>query len=338
MAHRIEEHDMQEGLVQAWHGKTLITPDLSLENNWLTRWDLVPVVLEKRGEPTRWNVLECSDLPGVEIGQPYNPETFQPIDNKAFLEMIRSSISGTSHKVVSVGSVRNRGRVFVSIELNGMEKFKAAKREFSAFLNFGNGHDKSSVLWINTSNICTVCDNTFSFNLVAVEGKNSSRSDDINISQRHTKNVKLKLPGIADVIDRAIGVQAEFKLELDQLNDVEISRPEARNLFAGFIGRNIEDRKEGLSKRAFNIVGELESLFVSGRGNHGRSLADSFQAVTDYYTHTSAGGWDRPFRQMQSSEYGAGLQAKREFWREVRDEDKIQSLRQNGIELLTNTK
>jgi hypothetical protein len=52
-------------------------------------------------------------------------------------------------------------------------------------------------------------------------------------------------------------------------------------------------------------VDELQSLFRSGRGNRGQTLADVFSAVTDYYTHQGAKS-DNPWRQIESSEYGFG--------------------------------
>jgi len=341
MADRIYQYDKQQGREQAWHGKTEIVTDLTLDQNWLRTWDLVPVPMEKRGKPSKWTILECSDLgEALEIGQPYNPGTFQPVNNAAFLDMVKASIGGTGHRLVSVGSLRNRGRVFASIELIGMEKFKAAGREFGAFLNFGNGHDKSSVLWVNTSNICTVCDNTFTCNLVNVENKAVKVDDDnLRITQRHTKNVVLRLPAVADLIDRAIGVQAEFKLEMDKLAEMAIDASGATQLFAGFVGRNIPvaNRKNGLSTRSFNTVTKLGDLFLNGKGNRGETLADTFQATTDYYSHYSSGG-DNVYRQIISSDYGAGNVAKQAFWGMVRDPDLRQKTRELGLELLTNTK
>jgi len=343
MADRIYQFDKQQGRQMAWHQKTEIVPDLSLDNNWLTTWDLVPVPMEKRGKRSKWTILECSDLgEQLEIGQPYNPETFQPVSNKDFIEMVRQSIAGTPHIVASVGSLRNRGRVFLSIELCGMEKFKAAGREFGAFLNFGNGHDKSSVLWVNTSNVCTVCDNTFTINLVSVENKiispNLPDDDNLNLRQRHTKNVKLRLPELSKLVDKAVGVQAEFKLELDKLAEISLTTDTAQNLFAGFIGRNIPkaNRVKGLSTRSRNTVNRLSELFVRGAGNRGETLADAFSAVTDYYSHESSGG-NNVMRQVMSSEYGAGNAAKQDFWRIVRNpEDRLATV-EVGTELLANS-
>jgi hypothetical protein len=334
MADKIEQHDIHEGTEMGWHGKTVVRPQITLEDNYLRKWDLVPVVLEKRGQPSKYSILECDDVEGLEIGKPYNPNTFQPINNALFLELVKMSISGTEHRIVSVGSTRNRGRIFLSIELRGMEKFKAAGREFSAFLNFGNGHDKSSVLWANTSNTCTVCDNTFSMNLFAVENKakkDKDTSDDIAVRQRHTKNATLRLPEIGKLIDKAVGVQAEFQIEFDKLAYMPVSLNDARNIFTGFLTR--DSKPDKLSTRTQNTVDTLATLFSSGRGNHGKDFSDMVSAVTDYYTHTSSRG-NNPMRQVESSEYGAGLVAKHSFWEGVRNRDIVGQWFVNGDKLL----
>jgi hypothetical protein len=331
MAHNIMQLDVQEGLAQAWHGLTQINTDLSLDNNILTKWDLVetPLCFEN-GEKCGFSILKCSDVNHI-IGVPYNPETFKPISNANFIQLVRDSISGTKHKVTSVGSVRNRGRVFISIALNGMEEFTAAGKHFSAYLNFGNGHDKSSVIWANTSNTCTVCDNTFSANLFSVETNKQSASDDIRARMRHTKLAVLKLPALAALIDKAVGVQGEFAIAMDKLAKIPVSRPEP--LFAGFLARDVVDTSKGLATRTLNTTSRLVELFKQGAGNRGESLADAFSAVTDYYSHESSGK-DNRLKQLVSSDHGAGQSAKSDFWKIVNSGDKVADTIEHGQKLL----
>lgn len=340
MAHRIEQHDKQEGTTMGWHGLTIVKRLITLADNWLRQWETVETPLYfEGGEDSGFKVLRCSDVPGLTIGSPYNPDSFHPISNAAFLDLVQASIGGTQHEIVSVGSVRNRGRVFLSLKLCGMDKFTAAGRKFSSYLNFGNGHDKSSVLWVNTSNTCTVCDNTFSANLFSVEDGRNPQGDDIKTRLRHTKLMQLKFPALATLIDKAVGVQGEFQAELDKLAKVEIKPVPAEQLFAGFIGRNIAqaDLDKGFAARSRNTVNRLVTLFGDGsKGNRAENLADAFSAVTDYYTHESSGG-DNRMRQVLSSEYGAGMTAKADFWRTIRDNDKRQETIERGQTLLAHT-
>ena len=62
---------------------------------------------------------------------------------------------------------------------------------------------------------------SFEAHMEAIWGAEIDENDvNLKISQRHTKNVKLRLPEIAKLIDKAIGVQAEFKLEMDRLEQL----------------------------------------------------------------------------------------------------------------------
>jgi len=346
MAHRKFEHDEIFGIVQAWHGLSkLIKRGLKIRDSWLASWDYEAHALTfEDGKPTPFSTLTFDDANGKRrfVGQPFNPDTFTPVTNADFIKMIDDATQGTKHVLASLGSIRNRGRVFVSYELQGMETFKAAGREFSAFLNFGNGNDKSSVLWVNTSNICTVCDNTFGFNLATVENKDArnrgsqtEESDDLSARVKHTKNAKLKLPELAKMIDKAIGVQAEFQLALEQAANESVKVEQAERIFAGFVGRN-QKAETALSTRAQNTVEALVESFQRGRGNSGENRADLFSAVTDYYSHASSGGDDR-MKQFVSSEFGAGSERKGEFWAIVRDDKRIVETEKHGESLLLAT-
>lgn len=311
MAHLILKNDKQQGIQQAWHGKTIIKPNISLDDNWLNEWDIEcrPMYFED-GSQSDFDIIQCTDDNSIKIGAPFNRETYKPLSNKDLLGLVRDCVIGSKHEVVSVGSYRNRGRVSISLKLNGMEHFEAAGRQFGAFLNFGNGHDKSSVLWVNTSNVCTVCDNTFSFNLFQrVVG------DNVSAKQRHTKNAKLAFPEIALLVQKAIGEQTRFKLELENLAKNPCNLDLAKCWFAGFQVESVkietlEKTKEKtgnvFSTRSLNMQNRIGELFETGDGNHGNDYADLFNAITDYYSHESSGGEKSFQRQIESSEIGNG--------------------------------
>lgn len=80
----------------------------------------------------------------------------------------------------------------------------------------------------------------------------------------------------------------------------------------------------------------MVTLFQDARqGNHGRDAADLFSAVTDYYTHESSSGEDKQ-RQFVSSEYGAGLQRKQDFFAVLQDGERLKKVYARGLELCAN--
>lgn len=336
MSLRKFQHDKVQTTIPTWHNlEDRFEPgQLTMENCWISQWDIKPVELFlPNGKPSPFRTLVCTDNEEILVGNPFRP-SFVPVLNSDFVKMIQDAIAGTGHEMVSCGSIRNRGRVFVSFKLKGMEKFKAAMREFSAYLNFGNGHDKSSVLWTNTSNGCTVCDNTFTRELERVENKDSSGSqlesdDDLRLSVRHTKNVQIRLPDLSRTIDKAIGVQAEFQLELDKLAKIACNETQAEALFTGFL---VPAKAEEISTRTENRTTRLVQLFRGGAGNDGDGMDDAFSAVTDYFSHESVG--DNVEKQFLSSEFGASSTAKNRFFDLVTNDEKREATIARGNQLL----
>jgi hypothetical protein len=333
--HNIEENDRQEGTEQAWHHLTVIRPDFSLSNNWLLEWDVEPrqtFIRKQSGDLVEvpFRQLVCTDNETILVGYPYNPETYKPLLNSEFLKLAQDCVAGTQHKLVSAGSVRGRGRTFLSFKIEGLESFRAGGRAFDAYLNFGNGHDKSSVIWANTSNTCSVCDNTFSANLYSAMRSGSEQLDGNRMSARlrHTINFDAKLPDIVDLVEKAVGVQAEFAQAFESLADKPCTPAVARNVYAGFIAA---PDVQTLSSRGRNLADQLVDLFAHGRGNRGETRADVFSGVTDYYSNLVGRDAQKRF---VSSEFGNGAQRKRDMWAIVNDDEAFSQANARGEKLL----
>lgn len=314
MAHEIKEHDKQQGRKQAWHGLTDVREDLTLDNCWLKDWDYAPQAVTVNGKETPFMVLGVSDEPELFIGRPYQKKTFKPVLNTVLIAQIAEAIKGQNLTLESCGTVLNRGRLFLSFGL-AEAKFQAAGREFEAFLNIGNGNDMSSPLWVNTSNTCTVCNNTFTANL-ADKG--------LVMSVKKTQFSDFKLADMGRAIKAMITGQKAFAKALGTLAGLKCDDKTAREFFAGFLTVNPENP---LSTRSEGIVERLTVLFKSGAGNDGNDFSDVFQAITDYYTHEAAnaqGDAGANWKNWISSEFGAGKQSKIEGW-EILTNDKTRA-------------
>ena len=328
MSHGITSRDRQEGRHMGWHNLTQINEVLDLKNNWLTKWDIQEVGLKTVGDiEVPFKILTGTD-DNEFIGKPF-AGTYTPVSNKAFLDMIGEAISGVKGAVVeSVGSVNNRGRVFVSLSIKGMDKFKVGKREFLDYLNFGNGHDQTSAVWTNASNTCTVCDNTFSMNL---DGE-----QEVKCKVKHSKDVIAHLDNIVEIIDAYAGTQAKFKAEFERLMNEPMKTDKARDLFAGWMVRSTGGNQErDLGPKTLSKVNRLTDLFQIGKGNTGNNRADAFSAVTDYYTHESTRNSGKNVaRQVFSSDYGLGRVAKSSFWNVIRNDDSVNAFAASGKKAL----
>jgi len=336
MAHNINQYDLQEGIAQAWHGLTKVRPVITLNDCWLAQWDVVRTPLQVvDGKTIPFDLLYCNDVDRF-IGKPIGP-SYGVIDNKAFLRMIREATAGAPHKIQSVGSVRNRGRVFVTLKLDQDHIRKCAKREFQDYITFGNSHDQSSELFVVNTNICTVCDNTFSMNLSIVRGQvenddGDMEDDSVDCRLRHSKHAVTRLPDIAKMIDKAIGVRAEFYKALESFAAVKCDEKKAERIFIGF---EASDDAKAVSTTTHNRVGELVTLFKRGKGNRGENMSDVFQATTDYYTHSHTRKSLQ--KQFESSEYGSGASAKRQMFDTLSDDNRLEKTIKRGEMLLKNS-
>jgi len=322
MAHEITSIDKQQGTFQAWHGLTEIIENLSLRNNWLRQWDVTPRKMTLiDGTETPYSMLVASDDAKIQIGVPF-ADSYTPITNAMFLDVLGESTLGIDGlNLDSVGSVCGRGKIFASFKISEGNR-TIGNRTFETYLNFGSSHDKSAPFWFNTSNTCTVCANTFRINLTAEKSK-----DGLAGKVRHTKNATIGLGNVSAIIEKAMGAQAEFNAIFASLDSMPSNEDNAKQIFAGFIGKG-----EEMATRSANQVDRLTSLFSTGKGNRGETLGDVFSAVTDYYSHESAG--DDRMKQFVSSEFGSGAEKKDEFFSLLADDIARQTLVAKGVNSL----
>jgi hypothetical protein len=311
MSDEIRNSDEHHGRAMAWHKKTVVNPLLSLgdENFYLKRWDAEGVVSRFFADDgteiplptgTIWKSLVVREDKGkpefkpIFVSTPYDVDTYSPIFNSKFVDLVAEALAkaGLPLNVESVGSVFDRRRVFLSVKLPEVGEFKVGKREFKGFLNFINSFDMSTPLFVNTSNTCTVCNNTLTMNL-----------NEGGFELKHTKNALVRLDKFSETVAKAVTVQREFSADFLRMENREINESVARGLFVSFL------RLETISTRAENMIDRLVELYKTGAGNSGATLADWLSSVTDYYSHESAG--ENPVKQFISSEHaenpGSGM-------------------------------
>jgi hypothetical protein len=264
----------------------------------------VPEVMEVRGKESDFKILTATDNPDLNIGKPYNDKSYTVINNETMLGMVYSAAPDLP--LESCGSLQDRSKVFLSFGIDEGD-LEIEHRKFDAFLNFGNSFDQSTPFWVNVSNICTVCMNTFGENLRDPNGKI------VKVRIRHTKNAMNAIDNMPEIISAALHVQREFGKSFTELMGQKASIDDARNWFTGFVTPEGADE---VSKRSQNSIDRLIYLFRNGQGNDGKDWADVFSAITDFYTHESSGG-DNKWKQYVSSEFGTAAIKKQAAWNAI---------------------
>lgn len=320
MSHRMTKKDRQVGIIMAWHSLTELAKKIYLRaftdaegNQQRSPLDFDPVrvpLMLPDGTPYEvvgddgkthgiYGLVASDDMQPIGEKPVAIHDSYGLITNSQIIDQLESAMEGTDHNIVSIGTCRNRGRFYVTYQIDDLPSFQAANREIKQYFTMSSSHDESTQLRFNSSNIAVVCDNTFGFNLA--EGG-------IIGALKHSKHAIARLPDMGEAIEACLGVQATFKTALDSFASVALVEDDARALFAGFLTRG--NGKTELPTRTQNTVDRLVTLYRSGRGNAGATLADGFSALTDYYSHESSLRKDDPAAQVESSEFGAGARAK----------------------------
>ena len=302
MSSNIQERDTQVGIEMAWHNKTSVEKVISSENcRILYGMEMRPLYFLEGGKPVKTSGRQIISLDDMQaIGRPVGKD-YKLISNSEIWDAVRVGLAGTKHEVVSVGTVGDRSLGFISIKVS--EDFKAADRETKSMLNILWGHGGIKAVIGRSGFVVVVCGNTYSMAL--------RENSDFKLSIRHT--AKASVLDLSEAIDSHIGVAREFQLAMDELHSIDVSATDARKIYAGFVsGNEVPESKTGIT-RFENTVNELVSLFATGKGNAGRTMADVFNGGTDYYSHASSGKSD-PWKQFVSSEFGAGRASKNELF------------------------
>lgn len=326
MAHNIQKRDAQFGIKQAWHNLTHIVEVLKCEEVYPYAIKPEPLFYRNSaGEMIQhngWVTPVCSD-DGEPIGngQPVNLETYSLRTPQEDWSLLAEALSGTKHRIVSAGTVANRGKFFITMELDELKPLNAGNREFGQFLNVIGSMDKSVPEQISQSSICTVCENTLQMNLVAdVEFK---------FRFRHSKNMADKMEAFKPVLDQAFGVAKIFQATLAKLADRKCDNAKAERIYAGFV-TPVTD--ETMSTRAHNVVTELTELQQGGLGNRGETMLDTLSGFTQH--RTRGVDVENPWKQYVSSEFGCYARQKVEFATLLGDTNRLREVEKRGNELV----
>lgn len=325
MSHAIGTRDSQMGIKQAWHGLTIVQKEIAFKGSPLD-WTLErqPLMLAD-GTRFHQDAIVCSD-DGLPVGNAVSG-SYGIIQNEQLFDTLMAGLEDASvkFKIASVGSVCDRAKVFISIELNEGKNFKVGDRDFEFNLNALSSHDGSGKAMFMDSSICIVCQNTFSFNV----NQFNNNKGGIRFAVKHTKNSGIALENVAKGIEDVISNRALFCAELDKLGNQKVSKDEAHSFILGLIAPETSNE---VSTRTYNNSEEILDLFVKGPGNSGSNRLDLFSAFTDFYTHSHSGRGVEA--QYVASEFGSGQKMKDRAFNALTDWNSFDNLKQRGSSLV----
>lgn len=328
MAHKIGEIDLALKTVerdasepQSWHGLENVTENLSVQNCALRKVDIqrgqVKITVQDVEYPAPLIVpciahpLEAGKLHF--LGRPYDPASYRLFDNREFLDFAGECFraAGMDDSLSFVTTLYDGARMTLSRRLPEADFKDAHGHGINSYINLLNSVDGSWPVFANVSEIRTVCYNTATANLM--EGGASCKHTPDALSQFIAR--------FPDTLAEALKAHEGSANAYLAMASIPFTMSQAESFFAALVGT------AKLSTRAFNVVKEsLMPLFIRGRGCYGKTAADAYNAVTEYYTHNSSLEANAPD--------GSADQRKREA-RQMLLSDKLPEIMERGRKALT---
>lgn len=322
------------GLTKWWHGLNQVVSSISLSPNPLG-WDVkaepvffadgTPVETEDAQET--YDDANGQNMPekyahhfwrATDDGLPVGKRSFNPasyadgLNVQSWLDFIQKSIAGIGATPCTIGSVRNRGRLFCTLDVPDSPLKMNNGHEHLTKLTFIRSLDMSCLWHVVACSHDTVCDNTLEMTLAF--------NSPLKLATKMTTNAPERVENMGKVIDDLMGVSAQFKAAMERFANTPCDATQARNLFAGFEATDFKRNRQGvlvpdstgkLSTRLYNRVERETELFSRGIGNDGDSLEDWINATTQYYGREASGG-ENTWKAFESSEHGSARNRKAE--------------------------
>ena len=234
-------------------------------------------------------------------------------------------LGNSGYEIKTAGTLGGFKSFIVSIQLKEHQSFSIGKNDkHDQFFNLTSSHDGSLASAIMLSFVRIVCQNTAQFSL------QDSQTNGTQQKIKHSQNSIITPEWIEENLNQWLIQSREYKKTLEALKSEKMDLEGFRIFASGLFS---DEKSDKLSTQAWNRIGEMESLFIRGKGNSGESQFDAYNAFTEYFTHVDGRNGDKAKRIAKGS-FGRGGDWKRECFRALSDRKNLQALLKRGEILL----
>jgi hypothetical protein len=318
---------------KGWHGLGTewadFTPEGLRKILWLHRMVPAGIQLENGQFVATGERYAISDDDGLPVGGAVGKNWFSPSNGELF-ELFSEALRDSDYNIVSAGTVSDREEFFIDAKGSGTKS--TGKRDVAPFVGLTRSFGGIGRLSVGGHNIVMQCHNTTT--QMAREIKSASNKGKEGVTSVKNTGRLNKPEVLAEIVlglRSAYGWQDRFVARMSEAENEKLSLLDARNAAVGFaVPTGVRELSEKNS-RTLNRANRIFTLFRKGAGNTGESVADFVNAITDFYTHESAGSPDSAdsrgdflVKQFLSSERGAGARVKSDFISEVFGEERVE--------------
>lgn len=249
---------------------------------------------------------------------------YTPIPNEEVWDVMETSLKDIGAKITSVCTLERGKKFAISCDI-GNSDLTINKDKFKAYLNFTTSHDGTIAMNAFDSMIRIVCMNTFRWSMQAM--------GDVSFKVFHTKNAKLALSNLGELVNAILTGRAELKEVMEYLESCKVDSNEAIAMAMGYFAQATGTTK--LSTRAVNSANEIALLFSRGIGNKGQSLYDLANGATEFWTSGNGVGKNNSSaNRLYRSAFGSASDHKQAFIGMLSNQDSRNEAKELGLEAL----
>ena len=251
--------------------------------------------------------------------------SYTVIDNSRVVESFQKILEGIDYEVLPPMTFQDGRKCSLQVSLSGNSEFNLSNGDkFQSYLSSLWSHDGSICRLLGMPVKRIVCYNTFQYALEEVVGQ--ARNGEKGASKvYHSKNAETKIEQANATMRDYLLSQRRFISEMEQLLSKPIDLSAVRPLVLAF-----EIKGQEVSTRTVNKVDAIAGLFSRGLGNKGQTRYDTFNGLTEYYTHLSSKNENK---RVQANEFGLARERKAEFLEILLDDNKVEKYVETGNRL-----
>ena len=256
-------------------------------------------------------------------------DKYEILQNEVLFDAFRESLQGFKYKIVSAGTLSGLKTFFTSVEFEENSNINLPDgSECKAFFNLVTSHDGTRNASFYDSSLRCVCENTIRMSL------QTKGEQGFNIS--HTKNASVRIHDMAKIVNNIFHGRKQFEEKMGELYSISCDVSAAERFTAGYLAEKTK-AEENLSTRSLNQMSEIVSLAWNGAGNRGGNMFYLAQGATEFWTRGNGTGNEKKDmgRKAYSSEFGLGMENKRNFVSSLVNEDRRNKLIKIGDRILT---
>lgn len=189
-------------------------------------------------------------------------DDYEVLANSDLKKLIQPLVDEQVLTVTNQGFLNHGKKVFIQAEV--AQDYEVAGFKHKGLITLLNSHDGTTKVAIGPTCVRVICQNTFALAMTQLGER-----------FRHSSGVTEKVLSSQAVINFVNDAMEAYSKRVETLSAVPCSAGQFQKVIEEVTGKDIKNVRE-------SVVSTLNNLFYNGRGNEGKTMADAFNAWTDF--------------------------------------------------------